>query len=194
MKLAWAGALILTAAALVALWLTAHRVRERKLAARAGGEPAGARLEIPRGGSRAAGHLTLEAPTGAGGLRVLDARGVGRVEFTRLKPGVLRRWQELELRFLRVDGSGLAVEPAMRPGAPSFGSGLYLDPRPGLRVEFSGARSVTVLAADPPGFRLEVAAPGETREVTLREGGEERAFGLHLRRTGADLLLEDPEE
>ncbi len=194
--LKWIFAGILCLCTLVALWATAMRVREQKLAARRGdriqdaapirlpedGRPR--KLELRRGQKVAVEHFTLLCSDQT--LAVVPF-----VEFIDLKKGDVRGWQELRLAVLEVDQTGIALEAGIRPGAPSTGDGWYTAIRQGLQVEFDGNRSVAVVSWDPakPEIKVKIQHGDQGKEETLGENAQVRAFGILLRLEKRGLLL-----
>src|SRR6185295_19066072 len=126
---------ILVLCTLVALWVTAARIKERKIAARYGERietsptPDAPLPEITlRPGKPAGvGHFTLDLDNG---LLVTDAQHRPLVRFRDLKTGDERGWQELRLKVLAVDPDSMRLAAEFRPGSPCFGPGDYLALRP----------------------------------------------------------------
>lgn len=185
-------ATILVLCTLVALWVTAARVKALKLAARRGEviEPVGGTIaetapsrHVLRSNDRVrVGHFSLHLNK-AGNVAVLDATGRPLVEFLRLKKGDLRRWQELQLTFAEVSRDEVKADVEFKPGAPCFGGGQYRALRAGLQIEFPGGQSATILAwdAQAPEIALKFQSPQGTLERKAGLGGEGRAYGLHYR-------------
>jgi hypothetical protein len=190
--LKWVFAAVLCLCTLVALWATAMSVREQKLAARRGeriqdavalaGAPA--RLQLRQGQKLAVEHFTLLFRDG-----ILSVTPF--VEFLNLKKGEQRGWQELRLTILEVDSTEVLFEAEIRPGSPSMGDGWFAAIRAGLRVEFEGNRSVTVVSWDPakPEMKLKIEHGDKAEEQTLGENGQARAFGITVRLEKRGLLL-----
>ncbi len=132
-------------------------------------------------------------------LSVYDAKDRHCVEFLHLKKGHRRGWQELRLTFLEVEKNDLAIEVELRPGSSCYGAGWYYEIRPGLRVDFDGRQSATVMDWDPkkPELKLRFQAGDKVEERALSSHGEGRAVGLAywLKRDGTGktwhLLLDD---
>lgn len=185
--LLWAGVATLNALTLAALWVTAWRVREEKLAARLGAQPPAAggpeetRLRLLPDVPTRFAHFTLLA-AGDATLRVLDARGVPCADFTGLAPGERRNWQELALAVLEAGPGGWLVEARLEPGAPCRGPGLYRKLAEGLRIELSGGRALVVRTWTPEGPALElgVESPDGARTEAFRGPGERVAAGIRI--------------
>jgi hypothetical protein len=185
--LLWAGVAALNALTLAALWVTAWRIREEKLAARHGAGPPAAggpeetRLRLLPGVPARFAHFTLLAAAEAT-LRVLDARGVPCADFTGLAPGQQRNWQELALAVVEAGPGGWLVEARLEPGAPCRGPGLYRKLAEGLRIELSGGRALVVLkwTLEEPALELAVESPAGTRTETFRGPGERVAAGIRI--------------
>jgi hypothetical protein len=210
-RLQWILAGILCLCTLVALWATAMRVREQKLAARRGDrgervpQEAPPRTEVdtvrsrkiplPPGRKVAVEHFSLVYRDDA--ITVAGSDGRSFVDFLHLKKGEQRGWQELRLTILELDPSGPVVEAEFRPGAPCTGDGRYTAIRAGLQIEFDGRRLVTITAWDPakPELKLRVQRGDHVEEQTLGENARTQSFGLGLelrKRAPADwdLVLE----
>jgi len=147
-----AGLLVLCT--LVALWVTAARVKANKMAARYGIgaeadplEPRLAPIRLHRGQSAPVQHLTLAFSEE--GLEVRDAQGRTRARYAGLPQGRRLGWQELRMTLREAAKDDLVIEPELVPGAASFGAGVYLDLRAGLRVEFPHGRALTLMSWDP---------------------------------------------
>lgn len=183
----WAGVGILNALTLVALWITAWRVRQEKLAARLGGEPSEtpasetAHLRLLPGAPVRFAHFTLLAAAERT-LRILDARGSPCVDFFDLAPGDQRRWQELALAVLGSGTGGWLLEVRLEAGAPCRGSGLYHRLHEGLRIEFSENRALVVERWSPrePLLELYVESPEGARIETFLGPDERTTAGLRL--------------
>jgi len=183
-KVRWIFAGILCLCTLVALWVTGARVRAQKMAARYGDRTASAPIDA--GGTSVVSlahdkrvqveHFTLEYARGEV-VRVLDRAGTALAEFSGVKKGDFRRWQELQLRFVEVGLDSALLEVEFKPGSPCFGSGRYRALRQGLQILFPDNRSVTIAAWDaakpeatlhfqgPPGTVDSIARPGGNGEV-----------------------------
>lgn len=209
--LTWTFVAILCACTLVALWVTAARVKANKLAARYGerierpaiivAEDARLpRIVLKRGERLHVEHFILHFPDSGDRLTVQDAKDQPLVEFHRIRKGEQRGWQELRMTFLEAAKDHLTIEAELRPGASSFGPGGYRAIRPGLRVEFDPQRSVTVTAWDPdkPELKLKIDTDGQSEERTLVAEAEARVRGISfcLKKSdpgGWTLLLDGPD-
>jgi hypothetical protein len=168
-----AGLLVLCT--LTALWVTAARVKANKLAARYGVgvetdplEPRLVPIRLHRGHSAPVQHLSLAFSRE--GLEVRDAQGRIRARYVDLIPGRRLGWQELRMTVREATEDDLVIEPEFVPGAASFGAGVYLDLRAGLRVEFPHGRALTLIAWDPAKqdgrVKIEDAAGSEEHSMT----------------------------
>jgi hypothetical protein len=200
-RLQWIFAAVLCLCTLVALWATAMRVREQKLAARRGeriqdtipirvaenGRPL--KLSLISGQKLAVEHFWLLYSDKT--LKVSDSQGSLLVSFINLEKGVKRGWQELQLTVLQADPSSLVVDAEIRPGAPSTGDGWYTAIRAGLRVEFDMGRIVTVTAWDPakPELKAKIEIGEKVEEKTLVDNAETWSFGVKLRLKNRELYL-----
>lgn len=199
-RLPWVFAAILVACTLVALWVTAARVKGQKMAARYGEKVEAPpslgpeRLTLKTGERRQVGHFTL---VGKGAtLEVVDANGRALVEFTGIRKGQLRAWQELQLTFVEVAADALGVETEFRPGSPCFGSGLYRALKAGLQVRFPGGRSATITAWDPSTSEIKVhfESPGGHVQNTFGAEGKGDVFGMsYALDRDAALRIETPD-
>ncbi len=192
-RLRWIAAAVLCGTVLVALWITAWRVRALKLAARDAshdnapidsGDSGLQRLTLTRARKLPVGHFTLSAGEPVEDLSIHDSRGAHLVNFLRFKRGEIRRWQELQLTLLESGQDSVTLECGFRPGQPCFGAGRYVALREGLRIEFPERRSVTVLRFDAQReeIRLGVEAAGKQQEFTLTgPRGEQRILSLLMR-------------
>lgn len=188
-------AAVLVLCTLVMLWMTAARIKANKIAARQGdaGEPIAApppapvlpELTLRPGRAAPVGHLTLEVADAA--LVVRDAQQRTLVRFTGLRTGQERGWQELRLRLLDVTPGELRVAPELRPGSPCYGAGVYVALRTGLRVDFPGGRSATLVRW--PEARVKVEAAGRVEEQDLADDEPRDILGLKvfLRKQELDL-------
>jgi hypothetical protein len=197
----WVLSGILCACTLTALLVTAIQIKDRKMAARYGeridsAPPPDARLpeiSLRRGQSARVEHLGLRFPPEADVLEVRDAQDRPLVRFTGLQRGQERGWQELRLKLLEVRKDELRVAPEFRPGSPCVGAGSYLALRPGLRVEFPGGRSATLVAWDPakPEARVKVEAVDHAEEQVLGPDQRCSALGLTLSLHQGELSVSD---
>jgi hypothetical protein len=176
-KAYWILSGLLCLATLVALWLTAWKVREEKLAARAGGrqDPPSEtdrlrRLPIPRGRGVHAGHFKLVYPDRDGALRVYTMANQHLVNFTGLREGERRAWQELQVLVRGADEKGYLVEVAFTPGSPCRGLGEYAALKPGLRIELDEDVALVVQHWDPAKPELRFST-SRGADVGLGEGG-----------------------
>ena len=174
-RLYWALSLVLCLCTLVALWITAWKIRQDKVEARRGGrepEPSETdrlrRLPIARDKAVRAGHFKIGF-TKEGELRVFDSLSKPLVTFTGVAAGERRGWQELRIRCLAADEKMVLVEVEFKPGAACLGTGLYADLKPGLRIELDDDLHLTVLRWDPS--KPEVYLSGPSGEAGLAEGG-----------------------
>ena len=180
---------ILVLCTLVALWVTAAQVKANKIAARYGERieatpVAPAFTAVSRGRPARIGHFTLALPKADAALVVHDAQDRPLVRFTALRKGQERGWQELNLKILEVKTDEVQVVAEFRPGTPSLGTGTYLALKPGLRVDFSQGRSVTLVSET----QVNVEGGGRTEMIKL-DGTEQTVLGLKLRLRGAELDL-----
>jgi hypothetical protein len=147
------------------------------------GESGLARIRILRGERWRVENFILEARPDAGAFWVDAARGAHCVEFLGISAGQVRRWMELELRFVEVEPVAHTIQIELRPGAPSFGAGRYFISRAGLRIDFPGGRSCIIAEVRFPGPTLrasfETDAKSEVRDIP--PGGQGEAFGLRYR-------------
>jgi len=116
-------------------------------------------------------------------LSVYDARGIHCVEFLRLKRGDVRRWQDLQLTLEEASKEAVALEVEIKPGAACFGAGHYSALRTGLRIEFPGNRSFTILALDEakPEIKASIEGSGKTEERGIPLKGEAQLLGIYYR-------------
>ncbi len=193
-KVVWVLAGILCACTLVALWVTAARVKAMKMAARRGEviEPIGPaidsgprRLLLHPDQPLRVDHFSLLLD-GRGNVTVLDVAGRRLVEFQHVKKGHLRRWQELQLRFAETSADAVTVDVEFKPGAPCFGGGRYRALRAGLRVEFGPDTSLTVIAWDPkkPEIVLQFQSPQGQAERKVGLDGNGELFTMSYRLQG----------
>jgi hypothetical protein len=192
----WALSVVLCLCTLVALWITAWKIRQDKVAARRGGreaEPSETdrlrRLPIARDKAVRVAHFKL-GYTRAESLMVLDQNSKPLVTFTGFVPGERRAWQELRIACLAADERSYLVEVEFRPGAPCLGTGEYADLKPGLRIELDEEHAVTVLRWDPA--KPEVYLAGPAGEAGLADGGEFKLPPYRARLLGRVLHVERP--
>ncbi len=121
-------------------------------------------------------------------LMVSDRREAPCVEFIRLKKGDLRRWHELQLTIEEADKDSLTIEAEIKPGATCFGAGIYFALRGGLRVDFPGGRSFSIVSFDPKAAELKAVfeGPGRSEERTIQPGGEGQVLGTCYRLVPGD--------
>lgn len=199
----WILSGVLCACTLAALLVTALQIKERKMAARYGerldqppaalaGAPL-AEIVIRRGRPTPVEHFLLELPANAEGLEVHDARDRALVRFQGLRRGDERGWQELRLRILDVQKDEMRLAAEFRPGAACTGAGTYLALRAGLRVEFTAARSATLLDVDPAKrqVRLKVEVGDRAEEQALGEGERRTVLGLTFSLERGELSISD---
>lgn len=176
-KVYWILSGLLCLATLVALWLTAWKVRAEKLAAREGGRQAPPsetdrlrRLPVARGRGVHAGHFKLSYPDRDGTLAVYSMSNQHLVTFTGVREGERRAWQELQVRCRAADEKQYLLEIAFLPGSACRGAGEYVALKPGLRIELDNDLAVSVARWDPekPELRLSTSRGGE---IGLAEGG-----------------------
>jgi hypothetical protein len=178
-KVSWTAAALLCGIVLTALWVTAWRVRNRKLAARSGDaeqiEPV---IRLKRGERLRVEGFTLHFREDK--LSVYDSRDRLCVDFIRMEKGQARRWQELQLIFLEVEKDAFTIKVEIKPGGACFGGGFYRMLRAGLRVEFPEKRAFTIIAWDPakPEMTARVERRDEKEEITFGEKGERQIFGV----------------
>jgi hypothetical protein len=192
-----AGLLVLCT--LTALWVTAVRVKANKMAARYGvgaeTDPLEARLppiRLHRGQSAPVQHLSLTFSEE--GLEVRDAQGRTRALYVDLIQGLRLGWQELRMTLREASKDDLVIEPEFIPGAPSFGAGVYLDLRSGLRVEVPHGRALTLIAWDPVKQEGKVRIEDASRSDEYPITGTSPAMRLRWSLTkGPGLKLEDLE-
>jgi len=178
-KVRWVLAALLCLCTLVALWVTGARVRAQKMAARYGDRIAAAPIDA--GGTSVVSlaadkpvkveHFTLDYARGEG-VRVLDRAGTALAEFSGVKKGDFRRWQELQLTFVDVGLDSALLEVEFKPGSPCFGSGRYRALRQGLQILFRDNRSVTISTWDAakPEATLHFEGPSGTVDSVVRPG------------------------
>jgi hypothetical protein len=164
------------------------------------GESGVARIRILPGERRRVENFILEARPDASAFRVDTAQGTPCVEFLGIVRGQVRRWMELELRFLEVEPVAHTIQIALRPGAACLGAGRYFISRAGLRIDFSGGRTCTVTEARIPGPRIKASfeREGEALVRVIPPGGQGEAIGLRYRllpgsdpSEGGSLVLEE---
>jgi len=192
---ALAGLLVLCT--LVALAVTAFRVKANKMRARYGIgdepdviEPRLAPIKLRAGQAAAVQHFRLHYERGT--LEVRDAQDKALVTFSDLVRGQHCGWQELRMTLALVTKDDLLVEPEFIPGSPSFGPGTYHELRAGLRVEFPRGRALTVTAWDP--VKSEGRIKLEDRERSEEHPISGTSTPMRLRWTlkeGPRLTLED---
>jgi hypothetical protein len=160
---------------LTALWATAARIKANKMAARYGIgaetdplDPQPALIRLHRGLSAPVQHLSVAFSEE--GLEVRDAQGRTRARYVDLRSGQRFGWQELRLTLREATKDDLWIEAEFVPGAASFGAGIYLDLRAGLRVEFPRGRALTLTAWDPGKLegkvKIEDGAKSEEHSMT----------------------------
>ena len=190
-----AGLLVLCT--LVALAVTAFRVKANKMRARYGIgeeadviEPRLAPIKLHPGQSATVQHLKLRYDQGT--LQVRDAQDKTLVTFSDLKSGLRCGWQELRMTLTVATKDDLLIEPEFIPGSPSFGAGTYDDLRAGLRVEFPRGRALTVTAWDPVKSEGRVKLEDRERSEEHPMSGTSTPLGLRWTlREGPRLILED---
>jgi len=197
----WVLAGILCLCTLTAMWVTAARIKADKMAARYGvpippepavADPKPSPIRLKRGESAPAQHLTLAYVDGS--LEVRNAQGRALARYPDLKPGRRLGWQELRVEIREASADEVLLDAEFVPGAASFGPGIYLDLRAGLRVEFAKGRSLTVLAWDPVKLegkvRFERGDRSEERPLTAPVELFDLRCAL-MQNPGAQLFLED---
>jgi hypothetical protein len=185
----WILSGILCACTLVALLVTAIQIKDRKMAARYGERieaapaPDGILPEtvLRRGQTTRVEHLRLHFPSDSEALEVRDAQDHPLVRFTGLQSGQERGWQELRVKLLDVRKDEFRIALEFRPGSPCFGTGTYVALKPGLRVDFPGGRSATIVAFDASTARVKVESGPKTEELSLAADESRRALGLTLK-------------
>lgn len=196
----WVLAGILVLCTLTALWVTAARVKANKLAARYGSDKEPAPVEprlgpfaLQRGRSVPVQHLTLVF--GQAGLEIHDAQGRTRAIYSPLTKGLRFGWQELRLMLLEATKDDLLIDAEFIPGAASFGPGVYLDLRAGLRVEFPHGRALTLIAWDPAQGegKIKVEQGDRSEEHPLSESSVPMGLRWTFQKQGGRLILEDLE-
>jgi hypothetical protein len=202
-KVRWIFASILCLCTLVALWVTAARVKDRKMAARYGdrippsvvdsSKPSTVRLRP--GKQTPAGHFLLEFLDEMK-IRVLDADGRPLVDFPGVRKGLVRRWQELQLTVVDVasEPPSVSLEVEFKPGSPCFGSGIFHQLRAGLQVQFDAGRTVSIVGWDPakPEMTLKFEGRGEPVQRTFGRSGEGRELSIRYQLLES-LILADAE-
>jgi hypothetical protein len=171
----WILSGVLCLCTLVALWITAWRIRQDKVEARLGGReerPSETdrprRVPIPRGKASLAGHFKIAYPKD-GTLAVFDLNARPLVTFHGLSEGSRRAWQELQLTWIAADAASCVVEVEFRPGSPCRGPGEYENLKPGLRIELDPDVHLTVERWDPS--KPEVFLAGPAGSAGLADGG-----------------------
>lgn len=183
-RLRWIAAAALCVVVLPFMWSAGWKIKRGRLAAKLGHlepEPGAARtVRLDRG--RAVRVEDCELTYGDG-CSVVDRHGTPSVRFTRLEPGQVRRWQDLELAIRTVSTDALEVAVAVRPGAASYGAGRYVNLRSGLRVELPGGRAVTVAAVDAskPELRITFERDGTSEERVLAAPADGIGLGVPYR-------------
>ena len=187
----WALSVALCLCTLVALWITAWKIRQDKVEARRGGRQEAPsetdrlrRLPVARNKGVLAGHFKLGF-TREGTLDVYDLHSRRLVTFTGFVPGERRGWQELRLRCVAADEKMTLVEAEFQPGAACFGLGEYADLKPGLRIDLDEERHLTVVRWDPATPAIHLSGPAG--EAGLGAGGEYRCAPFRARLVGRDL-------
>lgn len=159
------------------------KIRAARLAAKDTGV-ADSTLHLASGRKVRVGHLSLvRAPPLT--VVVFDSRDRRVAEFSDLKIGDARRWQELEFRVTGANEEALTLETEIKAGGSCFGSGRYVITRPGLRIELPGSRAVLVTATEPT-LRVQV----EGQDLDLAEGAEREVRGIRLKREGSFLVVD----
>ncbi len=192
-----AGLLVLCT--LVALAVTAFRVKANKMRARYGVgdepdviEPRLAPIKLHSGQSAGVQHLRVLYDQGT--LQVRDAQDKALVTFSDLKRGQRCGWQELRMTLTMVTKDDVLIEPEFIPGSPSFGAGAYRELRAGLRVEFPRGRALTVTAWDPVKSEGKIKLEDRERSEEHPMSGTSTPMGLRWTlRDGPRLILEDLE-
>lgn len=176
-RLYWVFAGILVACTLVALWVTAWKIREEKVASRLAGLQAPPsdtdrlrRLPLTRGRSVQAGHFQLAYPDRAGALIVVGPSGRPLVTFTGFREGERRAWQELRIFGVAADEKAYLVEVDFLPGGACRGPGEFSELKPGLRIDLDDTRFLSVVRWNPAKPELVLSTP--TGEVALGDGAE----------------------
>lgn len=166
----WILSGLLCLCTLVALWITAWKIRTQKVDARSAGRQEGPsetdrirKLSIRRGGAVRAGHFKIAYPPNEGRLMVLDERMKPYVTFTGVREGERRAWQELQITCLALDEKTCLVEVEFKPGAPSRGPGEFAVLKEGLRIRLEEDVELGVLRWDPAKPEIYLSTPdGET--------------------------------
>jgi hypothetical protein len=190
----WILSGVLCLCTLVALWITAWKIREEKVAARTAGRQAPPsetdrlrRLPLMRGRGIRAGHFRLHYPPRDGALMVSDGTNQLLVTFTGLREGERRAWQELQIACIAADEKGYLLDVEFRPGSPCRGPGDYAVIKPGLRIELGEDRALVVLRWDPAKPELLLSGPGG--EIGLADGGEWKDAACRVRLAGGVLQV-----
>jgi hypothetical protein len=190
----WILSGILCLCTLVALFITAWKIRQEKVEARIGGreaEPSDTdrprKIPIARGKFARAGHFKIGYVREAT-LAVLDLNSRCLVSYPGLKEGERRAWQELQLAWVAGDSTSCVVQVEFRPGSPCRGPGEYEDLKPGLRIELDPDVHLTVERWDPS--KPEVYLAGPTGSAGLAEGGVFEVAPYVARLTGKLLRVE----
>lgn len=171
----WILSGILCLCTLVALWITAWKIRQDKVEARMGGrEPEPAETDRPRRIPIAfrkfarAGHFKIGYVREAT-LAVLDLNSRCLVSYPGMKEGERRAWQELQITWVAGDSNACVLQVEFKPGSPCRGPGEYEALKPGLRIELDPEVHLTVERWDPA--KPEVYLAGPTGSAGLAEGG-----------------------
>ena len=115
-----------------------------------------------------------------GQLLVVDPEDRIQARFTHLQSAERRGWQELQIDLVVVTPDLIQLGAFIRPGSACYGSGRYRVEKPGLRIEFPGHRTVTVLGMPPEEWRLKIET-GETEEtVQFATGKGVKVAGLNI--------------
>jgi len=190
---------LLVVCTLIALAVTAFRIKANKMRARYGIgeeqdviEPRLGPIRLHAGQSAVVQHLQLRYAQGT--LQVRDAQDKALVTFSELKRGQRCGWQELRMTLTLVTKDDLEIEPEFIPGSPCFGAGTYGEWRAGLRVEFPRGRALTVTAWDPVTSEGRIKLEDAQRSEEHPMSGTSTPMGLRWTlREGPRLILEDLE-
>ena len=168
--------------------ITGWRIREGRQNARLSREPGGAFMLDTGNIVNVEGFRLSFVHQG---IEVIDSKGIKRAQFSKLRPGERRGWQELQIDLIEVEPRILRFNAFIRPGSPCFGSGNYLGVKPGLRIEFPDGIAVTVLEVPPKIWTVRVEGPGIRETLQFEIEDTIRVGNLEIKGRTGMLYIEE---
>lgn len=178
LRLFRAAAFAVSILVIILMGITGWRIREARLRARFSREP-GKTFSIAAGSHATVEGFRIEYAPDA--LRLFDRKERLQCVFTRLATGRRRGWQELQMEIVKITAGQIRLDTFIRPGAPCRGSGEYRVVKPGLRIEFPGDRSVTVLEVPGKSWGVSVETPEGIGTHRFEPGKGVTVSGLDIR-------------